>query len=316
VLVTGGAGFLGSELVRRLRERGERVRLLLRRAAEPPDPKAVYGSLGDPEAVDRAVAGTEIVYHAGAAMRGGAAEFEQGTVWGTRNIIDSCLRQGVKKLIYVSSMSVFDHAGHPDGAPVKEDWRYEPYPERRGAYTRTKLEAERMVLDAIRDRGLPAVILRPGQIFGPGAERVAPNGVIGFGGLWIVAGGGGRALPLVYRDDVVDALLLAAENDEAAGRILNIVDTTTIDQNEYLRRCAPKLGGIRVVRAPVWLLTAAAAMAEALAGALGRGSPLTPYRIRSLKPLSPFDTTLAGRILGWRPAVGVAEGLKRTFGAP
>src|SRR5581483_3610873 len=195
ILVTGGGGFLGSALVERLRGSGEPIRLLLRQAPKAGSPadlaiaggpvSVVYGSLGQPEIVDRAMEGIELVYHVGAAMKGSAAEFEQGTIWGTRNVIQSCLKHGVKRLVYVSSLSVMDHAGHRTGDPVREDSTLEPYPQRRGAYTQTKLTAERMVLDAIERRGLPAVVIRPGQIFGPGAEAVPPNGVIAIGGRWI-----------------------------------------------------------------------------------------------------------------------------------
>jgi predicted dehydrogenase/nucleoside-diphosphate-sugar epimerase len=323
ILVTGGGGFLGSALVERLRGRGEPIRLLLRRppkAGSPSDPEApggtlsvVYGSLGQPEIVDRAMEGIELVYHVGAAMKGGAAEFEQGTIWGTRNVIDACLKHGVKRLVYVSSMSVLDHAGHRTGDAVKEDSCLEPYPQRRGAYTQTKLTAERMVLDAIRERGLPAVVIRPGQIFGPGAETVTPNGVIGIAGRWIVAGRGGRKLPLIYRDDVVDGLVAAAEREEAVGKVINLVDPTPLDQNEYLRYARPALGKKPVWKVPVFILMAAACGIELLGAIMKRGVPLSRYRIRSLKPLYPFDMAAADRWLGWRPRVGTREGLQRTF---
>jgi predicted dehydrogenase/nucleoside-diphosphate-sugar epimerase len=324
ILVTGGNGFLGGELVKRLRAQGESVRLLLRRPPEKGNPthadspgapvSIVYGSLGQPDVVDRAVAGVEVVYHIGAAMKGGAAAFEEATVWGTRNVVDSCVRHHVKRLVYVSSLSVLDHAGHETGVPVTEKSRLEPEPMNRGTYTRTKLEAENMVLTAIREKGLPAVIIRPGQIFGPGAEKVTPNGVIQLAGKWIVAGSGDRQIPLVYRDDVVDALLLAATSEKALGQIVNVVDTTKIDQNEYLRNAKPALGKTGIVKFPIPLFMAAGFGIEMLGAALKRGVPLSRYKIRSLKPLAPFDVTLAGEALGWKPAVGVAEGLRRTFG--
>jgi predicted dehydrogenase/nucleoside-diphosphate-sugar epimerase len=319
ILITGGAGFLGSALVNRLAASGESIRLLLRRPLGDGNcagdkVSAIYGSLGQPELVARAVEGVEIVYHVGAAMKGSKEEFEQGTVWGTRNVIDACLRHKVKRLVYVSSMSVLDHAGHAAGVPVTEASAYEPFPENRGAYTQTKLTAEHMVLDAMKDRGLSAVILRPGQIFGPGAERVTPNGVIAIAGQWIVAGGGKRKLPLVYRDDVVDALLLAAASERALGSLINIVDTASIDQNEYLRNCAPHLKGAKIRRVPVWFLMLAAIGIEALGAILKRQVPLSRYRIRSLNPLHPFDVTRAKELLGWTPRIGVKEGLRLTFG--
>lgn len=313
VLVTGGGGFLGRALVERLRENGESVRLLLRRAPSEGSDGVVIGSLGTPEVVDRAVQGVDVVYHVGAAMKGGKEEFEQGTVWGTRNVVDACLRHGVKKLVYVSSMSVADHAGHTTGVPVTESSPYEPYPDRRGVYTQTKMRAEEIVLEAIREKGLRAAIVRPGQIFGPGAEHVTPNGVIGIAGRWIVAGNGSRALPLVYRDDVVDALLLAEQSEKALGQVVNVVDSATITQNDYLREAA-RTQTLRVVRWPVWVLIILAFKIELLGRLLKRDVPLSRYKIRSLKPLWPFDTTKARELLGWSPKVGSAEGLRRTFG--
>lgn len=315
VLVTGGNGFLGSELVRTLRERGESFRLLLRRPPTQDTGAAsiVLGSLGQPDVVDRAVAGVEVVYHVGAAMKGGAAAFDEGTVWGTRNIIESCLKHNVKRLVYVSSLSVLDHAGHKTGDPVTEKSALEPEPANRGTYTRTKMEAEDMVLKAARERGLPAVIIRPGQIFGPGAEKVTPNGVFQIAGIWFVAGSGDRQIPLIYRDDVVDALLAAETSEKATGEIINVVDTTKIVQNDYLKAAKPALGKTKILKAPVPFFMALGYGVELLGKALKRGAPLSRYKIRSLKPLAPFDVTKAADLLGWNPRVGVAEGLRRTF---
>jgi nucleoside-diphosphate-sugar epimerase len=211
----------------------------------------------------------------------------------------------------VSSMGILDHAGSI--SPIDESSKLEPFPERRGAYTQTKLRAEQMVLDAIRNRGLPAVIVRPGQIFGPGAERVTPNGVIGLGGLWIIAGMGGRHLPLVYRDDVVDALLEVETAEAATGQLIHIVDTAKVTQNEYLRQAKPALNGIRLLRLPVPILMMVAVGLEWLGVLVKRGVPLSRYRVRSLRPLTGFDISRAERLLGWRPRVGVQEGLRRTF---
>lgn len=322
ILVTGGAGFLGSALLDRLRQNGEPVRLLLRRPPEPgvpadPERKGgpvsiVYGSLGQPEVVEAAMEGIDLVYHLGAAMRGGAAEFEQGNIWGTRNLIEACIKHGVKRVVYVSSMSVLDHAGHRSSDLLTEESRLEPFPNRRGAYTQTKLEAERMVLQAA-EQGLPVVVIRPGQIFGPGAEKVTPSGVIGIAGRWIVAGRGARKLPLVYRDDVVDALIDAATSIEALGQVVHLVDTTPVDQNEYLRHYRAATENARVFRVPVFILMIAAYLIELLGRVLKRDVPLSRYRIRSLKPLHAFDVSKAEKVLRWKPRVGTLEGLRRTF---
>ena len=317
ILVTGAAGFLGSALTRRLRERGENPRVFLRRpvapgaAAEGLD--AVYGSLGEPDAVDRAVAGVEVVYHVGAAMKGWREDFEAGTIWGTRNVIDACLKHGVRRLIYVSSLGVLDHAGHVDGVPVTEASPVEPHPDFRGLYTQTKLEAERLVQAAITERGLEAVIIRPGQIFGPGAEKVTPNGVLKLAGQWIVAGNGNRLIPAVYVEDVVDGLIAAETAPTAPGKVIHLIDPAPLSQNDYMVWCKPALGKTPIRRTPVWFLMFGGWMCDVLTGVLKRPLPLSRYKVRALKPLSPADVSLAKQTLDWTPAVGSKRGLELTF---
>lgn len=317
-LVTGAAGFLGRALVAALRARGQRVRVLVRKpvAAYAGDAgvQVVIGDLGDPRAVDHAVAGAEIVYHVGAAMRGSPRDFEAGTTWGTRNVIEACRTHATRRLVYVSSLSVLDHAGRVEGSTLDEHSAYEPEAQRRGAYTQTKLAAERAVRTAIRDDNLPAVILRPGQIFGPGAEKVTPNAVVALAGRWLAIGEGSQTLPLVYVDDVVDALLLAGEAD-VAGELFNLVDPLEISQHEYLERAQRKLGGeLKLMRVPKKLFLALAFGVEQLGRILRRDVPLTRYRVHSLRPLANFDSTAARTRLGWTPRVGVRRGLDITFG--
>jgi nucleoside-diphosphate-sugar epimerase len=318
-LVTGAAGFLGKAVVAALRAQGKTVRVLVRRpvAAYRDDDgvQSVIGDLGDPRIVDHAVAGAGVVYHVGAAMRGGPRDFEAGTTWGTRNVLDACRKHATSRLVYVSSMSVFDHAGRRKGEVLTEDYRFEPFPQLRGAYTQTKLDAEQRVADAIVNDHLPAVILRPGQIFGPGAEQVTPNGTIALAGRWIAIGNGSQALPLVYRDDIVDALLLAGEAPQALGRIFNLVDTDSVDRSTYLRRCKAKLGAsLKLMWMPEWVFMCLAIGVELLGKVLKRDVPLTRYRVRSLRPLTNFDTRAAREVLGWTPRVGVKKGLDITFG--
>lgn len=318
-LVTGAGGFLGRALVAALRARGQRVRVLVRRPVrayvEDPGVQLVVGDLGDPRIVGHAVAGADTVYHVGAAMRGGPREFEAGTVWGTRNVIAACREHGCRRLVYVSSLSVLDHAGRDPAVAVNETSAYEPQPGLRGAYTRTKLVAEQLVVDAAR-AGLPAVVIRPGQIFGPGAERVTPNGVVALAGYWIAVGDGAQTIPLVYLDDVVDALLLAADAPDAVGAIANVVDPQPVTQADYLARCRNKLGDLRVFRLPTGIFMALGTGVELLGRLLRREVPLSRYRVRSLRPLANFDGTAASRRLGWKPRIGVQRGLDLTFGAP
>jgi len=184
--VTGRAGSW-ARLGRTAAQQCESIRVLARRpvAGLEGNPRVLSSTRpGRTEAVERAVEGVELVYHVGAGMRGGAEAFESGTVWGTKNVVAACLRHGIRRLVYVSSLSVLDQAP-PQKAFPSRILSYRAAPELRGAYSRTKLIAENVVLDAVRNQNLPAVILRPGQIFGPGAEKTPPSGVIGLAGRWL-----------------------------------------------------------------------------------------------------------------------------------
>jgi len=320
ILVTGATGFLGSALVRRLRANGSEVRVLVRRPLpwmqRDPGIQLVVGNLGDPEVVSHAVKGVDVIYHVGAAMRGDASEFSAGTVWGTRNVIASCIKWQVKRLVYVSSLSVLDYAGRDPDTPVSETSELEPHPELRGFYTQSKLDAERLVVNAVQNEGLPAVIIRPGQIFGPGAEKVTPNGVVAIAGRWIAVGPGAQTIPLVYVEDVVDALMLAAARPDIVARCFHVVDPRQSRQDEYLAAVRRHFGsGLKVHRVPFAVFLGLAAVVELLGRILRRPVPLTRYRVRSLRPLANFQHDAVRRDLGWEPSAGVENGLARTFPA-
>jgi len=318
ILVTGGSGFLGRHLVQRLIEANKRVRLLIRRG--PPawcagDRRVSFinGDLGDPETVDRAVRGASLVYHLGAATSGTWTDFERGTVCGTKNVVASCQEHSVKRLVYVSSLSVLDYNALSPSMPVAESAPMEPHPERRGCYTLSKLLAERLVTEAAADRRLPVIILRPGQIFGPGAEKTSPYGTLAVGSRWIVVGDGSCALPLVYVEDVVDALVRAA-GEGVEGSLFHLVDQEIVTQNQYLDAYLASVPeALQIYRLPRKLLYGAALLAEIAAALLRCSLPLTRYRLGGLKSLVNFDCTAARTGLGWVPRIGVQEGLRRTF---
>ena len=309
-LVTGAAGSLGRAIVERLVADGHAVRAFVRRIPEQPRPGVEYcvGNLGDPDAVDRAVAGAEIVIHAGAAMKGGWPEHKLGTVAGTANVIAACERRGAKQLVYISSMSVIDWAGSAGAAAVDEAAALEPRAGERGAYTRAKLEAEQLVASAARDRGLPAVILRPGQIFGGGIPLI--NGAVArsAAGRWLVLGDGALELPLVYMDDVIDAIGAAIEQRLAHGEVIQIIDPEHLTQADVLALAG---GGKPIVNVPRSIVFALGALSELPLRALGRQSPVARYRLASALARLHYESDRAHALLGWTPRVGVREGIRR-----
>jgi nucleoside-diphosphate-sugar epimerase len=246
-------------------------------------------------------------------MKGGPFEFHSGTIWGTRNVVESCERHGVRRLVYISSMSVLDQAGHLADQPVNESSPYEPFPRQRGLYTQTKLDAEKIVLGAAAEGRVHAVVLRPGQIYGPGAEKIPPSGTIGIGGRWLVVGPGRHYVPLVYVDNVVDALMLAATRELPNGSIFQLVDPEGLRQREYVDYAIRSGYPVRAWYVPAWFLKIAGVGIALLGKVLKRQVPLTPYRVRSITPLWPCDCTAAYAGLGWKPRVTIQQGMERTF---
>jgi nucleoside-diphosphate-sugar epimerase len=309
-LVTGATGFIGGHLLRSLLADSRRVRVLTRRP--PPDELAdhplvetVVGDLGNPQVVDRAVAGVDTVYHLGAAVQGSAAEFWRGTVLGTRHVVDSCLTHGVKQLVYVSSLSVLQAAGQ-SGQAADEHAPLERFPERRGHYTQTKLLAEQYVLAAARERSLPVAIVRPGEVVGPGA----PRHTSGIGQRWrnclLIFGDGRLNLPLVDVRDLVDALRQCETLGVRDGSIFHLVDPQRVTQNELAQQyCELSDQRLRIVHIPKPLVYALGLCVQSLCWLLRRTPPVSLYRLRSALAPRQFDITLAQRRLGWRPGHGV-----------
>jgi len=305
VLVTGAAGSLGSAVVARLVADGHRVRGFVRRVPEPAKDNVEYvvGDLGDAEAVDRAVAGNEIVIHAGATMKGTWAEHERGTIAGTENVLRACERHHVQQLVYISSLSVVDWAG-TDGGAVSEAASLEPRAEERGFYTRAKLAAEKLVVAA----NVPRVILRPGQIFGGGIPLI--NGAVArhAAGRWVVLGDGKLELPLVYLDDVVDAIVQAIAKRLVGGEVIQLVDPERLTQTDVLALAGQSK---KVVHVPRPLVFALGKLSELPFAALRKQSPVASYRLKSALARLTYESTRAQELLGWQPRIGVREGIKR-----
>lgn len=314
--MTGAAGFLGSRLVARLRADGVWVRALVR----PAHPGAMAvddrceGDLRDVAVLERAVAGIDHVYHAGARVSttGAWEEFERTNVRATGDVIRAASQAGVRRIVHVSSLSVYDVPA--DGAAITEDGAYEAAGEDRGFYARSKLAADQLAMAAGRD-GAPVVVVRPGLLYGPG--RVPPLGrrVVALGPVRVVLASRDYLLPLAYVDNVADALYLAATADAAPGRAYSIVDEH-VRQAEYLRLYR-RLSGQRwmAIYPPLGLVRLAVRAVERGTAGLGARAPITLHQVERTVRSATFVTRRAETELGWRPRISVEEALRRSFTA-
>jgi nucleoside-diphosphate-sugar epimerase len=136
------------------------------------------------------------------------------------------------------------------------------------------------------------------------------------GNLFVILGDGIRELPLVYVEDVIDAVVLAAETSKFDGRIFHIVDRTKITQDQVVRDYISKNAkNAKVIHLPVAIVYSLALGFELLSKVLNRSVPLSIYRVKSALAPMRFDCSRAENELGWRPRVGVASGLQETMAA-
>ena len=154
-------------------------------------------------------------------------------------MIQAALEHGVRRFVHVSSIGVYPE--RPDGAVISEDDGYDDNTGR-GGYTRSKILADQLAFWYARTQSAPITVIRPATIYGPGGKNNLVRVGVKKGRFNIIFGDGGSIMPLVYVDNVVDALVLAARRDEAIGRAYNIVDDDRITQREYIRRMGAALG--------------------------------------------------------------------------
>lgn len=318
-LVTGGGGFLGAALARKLRERGDEVRVFGR--GSYPDLEAVgidcaKGDIADPEAVKAACDDRDVVFHVAAkvGLWGPYEEFHEANVEGTKNVLRACQEHGIRKLVFTGSPSVVFHGGDVDGADESA-----PYPSKFDSfYSKTKALSERMVLAADHDR-LSTVSLRPHFIWGPGDKSILPRVIARQkAGRLFRIGDDNKLVDTIYIDDAVSAHVLAAVQlsplSEISGKayFLSGGDPRPIWEFMELMLAAAGLGPVKR-RIPKGLAYAAASACEGTWRALGLRSepPLTKFLVDTLTTSHWFDISAAKRELGWKPKVKIEDGMAR-----
>ena len=319
VLVTGGGGFLGSAIVRLLRQHGRAVRSLARNRYPALDllgVDQVQGDVSDATAVSRAIEGCTTVFHvaAKAGLWGPYREYYQSNVVGTENVIAGCRKHHVRQLIYTSSPSVV-FTGH-DLEGVDESIPYATHYD--AAYPATKAIAEKLVLSN-NDASLATISLRPHLIWGPGDHNILPR---------IYSRARARRLyrigkknPLIdltYIDNAALAHLLAADRLEPgsviAGRAYFIAQGQPVPLWDMVNRFLA-LAQLPPVRRPI-----PRALAVTVGGVLEAmftlfrlpGEPrMTRFLARELSTAHWYNLDAARRDLGYSPVVGIEEGLRR-----
>lgn len=327
VLVTGGTGFIGRSLVKKLVNSGYRIRVLTR---QPDKQNAILSELGGSrltyvrgdigmlEDIVCASAGVETIFHLASAMGGSWDEYQNSTIRGMENTLRACERNNIKSLIYVSTINVYDAKNYPDGAVIDESFQYEDQPERRGSYSNAKLVAERMLLDNKSILPASTTIIRPGLVYGKKKNFMPLDaGKILLNRFIIVFGMGNRRLPVVYIENLIDALLLSADSNTGneRKRIFNIVDDDYPVQHKFIS-CYSRLINRKLipVYVPVILLRAAFFLADKIMFVFSGKKMNLLYKLNAIVKTPVFSTENAKKTIKWHQKNNFEDGMKYSLG--
>lgn len=330
LLVTGANGFLGKYVVAEALRRGHSVRAVVRSAGDvakngwQPGPNFgfVQADLRRRKGLAEAVAGVDAVLHLAAAKAGDMYAQYAGTVVATENLLAAMTEAGVRRIIAISSLSVYDYLKMRSFSVLDEQSPLEKDAFDRDEYAHTKLVQERLVRVYATQQGWEFVVLRPGVIWGRDNLWTARLGIGGQNKrLWLRTGAWAK-LPLNYVENCADAIVTAAERaGEAAvnGQTLNVIDDDTPTQRRYAKLLQKRLSPRPRIVPVAWTVMRSLAGLAVLTNKLLLGNRakipgiFVPARLHArCKPLR-FDNRKIKQVLGWTPRYSLAQALDRSF---
>lgn len=317
VLITGGTGFIGSRLALRCLAEGHEVAVLgqentdaessNRRHLEAQGAEVITASVTDRERLFAVMQGVERVYHLAAAQHEANVpdqHFWEVNVTGTQHLLDASVKAGVKRFIHGSTIGVYGAASSgiiDEQSPLQPD----------NIYGETKLEGEKRVLRQ-RDQ-LPVVIVRISETYGPGDYRLLKLFKAIQKRVFLMVGNGQNVHHLIYIDDLVEGLILAATVTSAVGETFVLAGKETLTTDEMVRTIAAQLGThIPTWRAPLPLLQAAATVLEKSLPPLGIQPPLHRRRLDFFRKSFVMSSEKADKLLGFAPQWHFRDGVRAT----
>jgi nucleoside-diphosphate-sugar epimerase len=314
ILVTGATGFTGGHLVRSLTRDGHRVRVIARPSARdgtllPPEVEVVEGEIGDPAVVASAVPGTRTIYHLAAAYREArhsAQSYWDVNVGSTNLLLDAAQAEGVQRFVHCSTVGVLGHIADP---PADEQHPHQPA----DVYQRTKSEAEKLALEAHRQRGIPVAVARPTAIYGPGDTRLLKLFRLIAQERFVMLGSRDIYYHMVHVDDLVRGLRLLGEHPRAVGEVFILGGERYYTLKQIVAMIADATGARPPRwRLPAWPFQIAGSIVERLCVPFGIEPPIYRRRVDFFTKSRAFTIEKARRLLGYEARVALEEGIPST----
>ena len=241
ILVTGAGGYVGYHLVRELVASGYYVRALVRPLSRIErlnslGVEIVFGDVRSGNDVHQAAEGMDVIVHAAAAMRGREQFMVDVAVQGTKNIAEAAAAMNVKRVLYLSSMSVYDYSRMKNGDTITETSPLEEQPHLRGAYSLAKRQAEDVALLHLKDSAPAWTIVRPSVIIGGGPDPLAAAGSK-LGKRLVCCSPRGKRIRVIHVDDVATGMISLLQNDSTKNQVYTL-SNAPIRLSDYVQSCA------------------------------------------------------------------------------
>ncbi|MBE9213310.1 NAD(P)-dependent oxidoreductase [Plectonema cf. radiosum LEGE 06105] len=325
LLVTGASGFLGKYTVAEALGQGFQVRAVIRHTSDEKrlpwrncaNLELIPIDLTKLEKLEDALKGIDTVVHLAAAKQGNYDTQYANTVIATENLLQAMLRMNIKRLVAISTFSVFDYLHIPAYEIINEDSAIESQPTRRDIYAQTKLIQESLFRDFEQKNQGEVTILRPGIVYGRNNLWNAHLGINLKNRLWINIGGNAQ-LPLTYVENCAQAIVNVCGNQEAIGKTLNIIDNDLPTQKVYrdkilkLLSHKPSTVGIdwrliRLLSHSAWFFNKVLFLEKIKLPGI-----LIPARLEArFKPFR-YSNKNAEQVLNWQPKYSLDQALKRS----
>ncbi|MGB2041607.1 MAG: NAD-dependent epimerase/dehydratase family protein [Porticoccaceae bacterium] len=306
VLITGANGFIGNQLMQYYKTQGiATVGVDLQGNGDD----IIQGDIAQPETISEQLKDCDVVVHTAALVSNAMADADMWrvNVQATSNLVAAAEQYKVRRFVQISSIVAYGNSAEgelDETQPVHADG---------GSYVLTKLASEHAVLTATANSAMELVIIRPGDVYGPGSRPwiILPIEAIKKGQFMLPAKGEGFFRP-VYIDDLIRGIALAVSTQEASGEIFNLSCEGYISTKEFFShhcRWMNKRGPLTVSTRLALLAAAAATKIANLTGGVNEASTAT---VTQLCTKSWFSIAKAEKLLGWKPEMPFEEGMQRS----
>ena len=321
MLVTGATGLVGSHVAEQAADRGWRVRALVRPNADVSflrglNIELTQGDLDQPDSLTAACDGVTVIVHCAAKVGdwGRTNEYRRINVTGTQALLDAALAANtLKRWVQISSLGVYEGKDH-----YGTDEATAPCTTGIDGYTLTKVESELLVCDYIRDRKLPAVVLRPGFIYGPRDRTVLPKLTERLrSGKFAFLGSPDKLMNNTFVGNLCEAIWLAIERDDIVGEVFNIRDPRAVTKREFIDTVCDAAGITRPTKiVPLPIAKFLAKAMETTWKLLGKKDAplLNNARIKFLGLNLDYCIDKAVRQLGYAPSADFRDAMPLSIG--